>query len=86
MGSTQSTNFKIMEWIDVKKQKPEVNTKVLIFADMEIGVGELKENGTWQESQNWTLVTGDWGHYDNDTEIEEYQITHWMELPKTPIG
>ena len=51
---------------------------------MEIGVAELQENGQWMEAQNWTLVSGDWGHYDNDREVEEHQITHWMPLPDKP--
>ena len=74
-----------MNWVKLKDKRPEVNTPVLIYADMEIGVAELQENGQWMEAQNWTLVSGDWNHYTNDREIEEYQITHWIPLPDKPI-
>ena len=74
-----------MKWILLKEQRPKIDTPVLIFADFEIGIATLDKDGKWFEAQNWTLVSGDWGHYDNDREVEERLISHWMELPERPI-
>lgn len=72
-----------MDWVKLKEKKPELNTPVLIYADSKIGMAELHEDGRWMEVQNWTLVSGDRGHYSIDKEVEEHQITHWA-LPGKP--
>jgi hypothetical protein len=73
-----------MKWILLKEQRPQVDYPVLIFADNEIGIASLNKDGIWLEAQNWTLVAGDWGHYENDREIQEHLITHWMQIPDRP--
>lgn len=81
-----------MNWIDLKTQRPEMGTPVLICAnvygldDAEIGIATLEKNGEWWEAQTWTTCSGDWGHYSNDRDVEEKLITHWMPLPNKPVS
>ncbi len=72
-----------MIWIDVKKKLPELNQPVFIrlqdFPDQLLTGLRYKEDGSWY-LQNFG---GDLYDVDLYESRNDWDITHWMELPKT---
>jgi DNA-binding transcriptional MocR family regulator len=61
------------EWVDVRFDRPDVDTDVLIFApgaDPDVWVGYL-DGETWRNADGTTA---------------EFAVTHWRDLPNPPVG
>ena len=63
-------------WISVKDRLPENDQWVLCFV-------KDKSFGTFRVFQ-WNYI--DWQWNDGNEWYDEYDITHWMPLPKQPKG
>lgn len=72
-----------MNWLPLKLVPPPVNTEVLICDGKTVGIALLNERDEWHEVLNWTFVSGDWGHYSCDTDVDTI-VTHWATLPTPP--
>jgi len=71
-------------WINVNDRLPTIGDEVLIIDnDSSVGIAFLNKGLKWYEAQTWTFVSGDWGHYDNDTEVDN-KVTHWQPIPEAP--
>lgn len=76
------------EWISVKDRLPEHDTDVLVFAEgkHEAFIGEsvitithIGNHKFWPDSpDHWEWVSP-WQYF-----MTDYEITHWMPLPKPP--
>lgn len=70
----------IMEWINVKLEKPESGKYVLVYCVPKFSFDEEIEDFEiligYREDDDWYL---------NSKDLDEIKfISHWMELPKKP--
>jgi hypothetical protein len=78
------------DWISVLDKLPPVYDFVLVFAN-NLGSGEPKPisiaridiSGSWEFMGDVEKFGAVGAYMDIEYEMDEYQITHWMPLPKT---
>ena len=63
-----------MQWISVKDKLPPKNVEVLVYSTV---------NGVRQDHYIQTLPNGTLEFY-GDRDEYEWNVTHWMPLPKPP--
>lgn len=68
-----------MEWIDIKKQMPELEVPVLVFGEGRISVARMDSFTTSSIGVSFVFLSGDSG-YDSIW----ITPTHWMPLPEPP--
>ncbi len=75
----------IMEWIKIEDELPEFKTDVLCFFS-ECGAGILMgqlDQATYVHTKDGIDCQKDWSLYSSIGNME-YDVTHWMPLPKVP--
>ena len=65
--------MKNLEWISVKKRKPEIDQKCLVFTGSAIMVA------FYQGPDKWWL-----DYYDRTQTMPDTTFSHWMPLPDIP--
>lgn len=71
-----------MSWIEVEKQKPDVNTPVFVFDGSETCVAKLDKEGDWEEQTQWAYACGE--RCGLERYIPKHAITHWRPIFEKP--
>lgn len=68
------------DWIDVRKQMPEVGQNVIVWSATFDFLGPtIGATAEYSGGPFWSLVDDDW-------QDDKRHVTHWMPLPKPPAG
>lgn len=66
------------EWISIENSLPEYVAQVLVYR----GIRKVCEVMQYQQG-SWQIWNGE---FFEELNMEEFDITHWMPLPKSPKG